>query len=160
MSYFNLLGIEKEPFSTSPDPSFFYGSIHHRQALANLLIDLRLRRGLSVVIGDIGTGKTTLGRKLIQLLKQRPNFIFHIVCRPHDNLLSFLFFLFHFFSSFHFLYHRSFLIVFVYFICLLVTLYVIKIFVYDIIIDYYSDVTISSQTYIESNINLQSYSLN
>ncbi|MBP9866097.1 MAG: AAA family ATPase [Candidatus Omnitrophica bacterium] len=82
MSYFNLLGIEKEPFSTSPDPSFFYGSIHHRQALANLLIDLRLRRGLSVVIGDIGTGKTTLGRKLIQLLKQRPNFIFHIVLNP------------------------------------------------------------------------------
>ena len=66
MSYYRVLGLDREPFSTSPDPAFFYESKHHKAALAKLMIELRLRRGLSVVIGDVGTGKTTLGRKLIQ----------------------------------------------------------------------------------------------
>lgn len=82
MSYYNLLGLEKEPFSTSPDPEFFYRSLNHRTALANLLIELRLRRGLSVVLGDIGTGKTTLGRKLIQELSESFGFFFHIILNP------------------------------------------------------------------------------
>lgn len=82
MSYYQVLNLEKEPFSTSPDPAFFYRSVHHRAALANLLIELRLRRGLSVVLGDIGTGKTTLGRKLIQMLKDRAGFLFHIILNP------------------------------------------------------------------------------
>lgn len=82
MGYFEVLGLHKEPFSTSPDPAFFYRSRHHRAALANLLIEMRLKRGLSVVLGDIGTGKTTLGRKLIQMLKERNGFLFHIVLNP------------------------------------------------------------------------------
>ena len=82
MSYFRVLGLEREPFSTSPDPAFFYQSPKHRSVLANLLIEFRLRRGLSVILGDIGTGKTTLGRKLIQMLKERERFIFHLVLDP------------------------------------------------------------------------------
>ena len=82
MSYFRVLGLDREPFSTSPDPAFFYQSPKHRSVLANLLIEFRLRRGLSVVLGDIGTGKTTLGRKLIQMLKERERFIFHLVLDP------------------------------------------------------------------------------
>ncbi|HTL48541.1 MAG TPA: AAA family ATPase [Verrucomicrobiae bacterium] len=82
MAYHRLLKLEKEPFSTSPDPAFFYRSKHHRAALANLLIDLRLKRGLSVVLGDIGTGKTTLGRKLTQMLRERSGFIFHLILNP------------------------------------------------------------------------------
>ena len=82
MSYYRVLGLEKEPFSTSPDPAFFYQSPKHRAALANLLIDFRLKRGLSVILGDIGTGKTTLGRKLVQMLKERDGFIFHMVLDP------------------------------------------------------------------------------
>jgi general secretion pathway protein A len=82
MSYFRVLGLDREPFSTSPDPAFFYQSQKHRAALANLLIEFRLKRGLSVVLGDIGTGKTTLGRKLVQMLKERPQFIFHMVLDP------------------------------------------------------------------------------
>ena len=62
MSYYRVLGLEKEPFSTSPDPAFFYLSPQHRSTLANLIIEFRLKRGLSVVLGDIGTGKTTLSR--------------------------------------------------------------------------------------------------
>lgn len=82
MSYFKVLGFEKEPFSTSPDPEFFYLSKEHQSALTNVLIELRLKRGLSVILGDIGTGKTTLSRKLIQELKSRDDFIFHIILDP------------------------------------------------------------------------------
>jgi len=82
MSYYKILGFEKEPFSTSPDPNYFYLSREHEQAMTNTLIELRLRRGLSVILGDIGTGKTTLSRKLIQDLKERRDVIFHIVLDP------------------------------------------------------------------------------
>ena len=82
MSYYKVLGFEKEPFSTSPDPHYFYLSREHEQALTNTLIELRLRRGLSVILGDIGTGKTTLSRKLIQELKSRRDVIFHIILDP------------------------------------------------------------------------------
>ncbi|MCK5082115.1 MAG: AAA family ATPase, partial [Candidatus Omnitrophica bacterium] len=82
MSYYKVLGFEKEPFSTSPDPNYFYLSREHEQALTNTLIELRLRRGLSVILGDIGTGKTTLSRKLIQELKSRRDVIFHIILDP------------------------------------------------------------------------------
>ena len=82
MSYYRLLGFEREPFSTSPDPEFFYSSRGHDRALTNVLIELRLKRGLSVVLGDVGTGKTTLSRKLIQDLKSRGDCIFHMLMDP------------------------------------------------------------------------------
>ncbi|MDD5583880.1 MAG: AAA family ATPase [Candidatus Omnitrophica bacterium] len=82
MSYYKVLGFDKEPFSTSPDPDFFYLSKEHETALTNVLIELRLKRGLSVILGDVGTGKTTLSRKLIQELKSRDDFIFHMVLDP------------------------------------------------------------------------------
>ena len=82
MSYFKVLGFDKEPFSTSPDPEFFYLSKEHETALTNILIELRLRRGLSVILGDVGTGKTTLSRKLIQQLKERDDFVFSIIFDP------------------------------------------------------------------------------
>src|SRR4030042_479319 len=82
MSYFKVLGFNKEPFSTSPDPEFFYLSKEHETALTNVLIELRLKRGLSVILGDVGTGKTTLSRKLIQELKERKDFCFHVIFDP------------------------------------------------------------------------------
>lgn len=82
MSYYKVLGFENEPFSTSPDPEFFYLSKEHERALTNVLIQLRLKRGLSVILGDVGTGKTTLSRKLIQELNSRDDFIFHIILDP------------------------------------------------------------------------------
>lgn len=91
MSYYKILGFEKEPFSTSPDPEFFYLSKEHEAALTNILIELRIKRGLSVILGDVGTGKTTLSRKLIQELKSRDDFIFHIILDPSfDNEYLFL----------------------------------------------------------------------
>lgn len=82
MSYYKVLGLDKEPFSTSPDPDFFYLSKEHDQALTNILIELHLKRGLSVVLGDVGTGKTTLSRKLIQCLKDRGDFLLSIILDP------------------------------------------------------------------------------
>ncbi|MFH1460787.1 MAG: AAA family ATPase [Candidatus Omnitrophota bacterium] len=85
MSYYKILGFKKEPFSTSPDPLFFYESREHEAALTNLLIDLRLKRGLSVILGDVGTGKTTLSRKLYQQVKSQEGFICHMMLDPVYN---------------------------------------------------------------------------
>jgi len=82
MSYHKILGFNREPFSTSPDPEFLYMSKEHEQALTNTLIELNLRRGLNIVLGDIGTGKTTLSRKLIQELSKRDKFLFQIILNP------------------------------------------------------------------------------
>ena len=82
MSYYKVLGFETEPFSTSPDPEFFYLSRKHQTALTKILIELHLRRGLSVVLGDVGTGKTSLSRKLIQELKENEEFLLHIILDP------------------------------------------------------------------------------
>jgi general secretion pathway protein A len=83
MSYFTALKLEKEPFSTSPDPSFFYHSTEHSQALNRLEIAIRLKRGLSLILGDVGTGKTTLCRALLQsFCNEENNFIFHMMLDP------------------------------------------------------------------------------
>jgi len=82
VSYYKILGLQREPFSTSPDPSFFYLSPQYRSTLANLIIEFRLKRGLNVVLGDVGTGKTTLGRKLIHMLRERQGFVFHMILDP------------------------------------------------------------------------------
>src|SRR5512137_2180017 len=82
MSYYTLLGLDKEPFSTSPDPDFFYQSQEHQAALTRLMIEIRLRRGLSVILGDVGTGKTTLSRKLFQMLRAREDMLFFMILDP------------------------------------------------------------------------------
>lgn len=82
MDFYRVIGLEKEPFSTSPDPDFLYLTHEHDLALTNLLIELRLRRGLSVILGEIGTGKTTLSRKLITELGDREGFVVHSVLNP------------------------------------------------------------------------------
>ena len=83
MSYLGILGLDKEPFSTSPDPEFFYHSTSHHTALHRLEISIRLRRGMSLVIGDVGTGKTTLSRALLQTFRDEDNFIFHMILDPN-----------------------------------------------------------------------------
>lgn len=83
MSYYRVLGLQKEPFSTSPDPAFFFLSKEHRAALCRLQITLTLKRGLCVVMGDVGTGKTTLSRKLSCVLANDPAVDFHMVLNPY-----------------------------------------------------------------------------
>ena len=82
MSYYTTLGLVKEPFSTSPDPTFFFRSSSHLQALTRLEIAIRLRRGLSLILGDVGTGKTTLARTLLANFPQEDGFAFHMMLDP------------------------------------------------------------------------------
>jgi general secretion pathway protein A len=62
-AYFNL---QKNPFTTSPDPSFFYLAPGHAESVAKCEYAIRNKSGLAVVYGDVGTGKTTILNKLRQ----------------------------------------------------------------------------------------------
>lgn len=79
MEYYQILNLSKEPFSNSPEPEFFYQSPQHVECLQNLEIAVRLRRGLNVVIGDVGTGKTTLCRRLIGKFEGDENIKTHLL---------------------------------------------------------------------------------
>lgn len=82
MSYFEILNLDKEPFSNSPEPEFFFEAPQHVNCLQQLEISIRLRRGLNVVIGDVGTGKTTLSRMLIRKLHGDESVEFHLLMDP------------------------------------------------------------------------------
>ena len=82
MSYYQFLGLEKEPFSTSPDPAYFYESASHKAALYRLQVPIKLKRGMSLILGDVGIGKTTLSRRLFQLLKREENVSSHMMLNP------------------------------------------------------------------------------
>jgi general secretion pathway protein A len=83
MDYFSILNLKKEPFSNSPDPEFFYHSRQHLDCLQKLELSLLLRRGLNVIIGDVGTGKTTLCRQLIRRFAQKEEMETHLILDPH-----------------------------------------------------------------------------
>jgi len=82
MSYYKLLGFDKEPFSTNPDPDFFYQARGHMAAFYRIRIAVELKRGLSLVLGDVGTGKSTLMRKLIKVLSEEPEVMVKIILDP------------------------------------------------------------------------------
>jgi general secretion pathway protein A len=82
MSYYRILGLDQEPFSTSPNINFFYRSVAHHQALQRLEIAVRLKRGLSVILGDVGVGKTTLMRMLVNSFKNERDYLFHMMLDP------------------------------------------------------------------------------
>ncbi len=93
MDYFRILNLEREPFSNSPDPDFFYTSPGYTACLQNLELGIRLKRGLNVVIGDVGTGKTTLCRFLIRKFAADDRIETHLILdpgfdRPADGLLA------------------------------------------------------------------------
>ena len=83
MSYYKILGLDKEPFSTSPDPAFFFLSREHKAAFCRLQVTITLKRGLSVILGDVGTGKTTLSRKLSRALNDEENVCFYMILNPY-----------------------------------------------------------------------------
>ena len=66
--YRTFFRLTKDPFSMSADPEFLMQTRQHREALAGLTYAILGRRGISVLAGDVGTGKTTILTKVLQLL--------------------------------------------------------------------------------------------
>ncbi|NNL75068.1 MAG: AAA family ATPase, partial [Desulfobacterales bacterium] len=83
MDYFSILNFNKEPFSNSPDPDFFFHSRQHLDCLQKLELSLLLRRGLNVIIGDVGTGKTTMCRQIIRRFAQKEDMETHLILDPY-----------------------------------------------------------------------------
>ncbi len=58
----------EKPFSLTPDPRFLFLSKHHQEAMGHMLFGIEQREGFMVIVGDVGTGKTTLCRCLLDRL--------------------------------------------------------------------------------------------
>jgi general secretion pathway protein A len=63
--YEEYFGLKEEPFSIAPDPHYIYMSQGHREALAHLLYGIRRDGGFVLLTGEVGTGKTTVCRCLL-----------------------------------------------------------------------------------------------
>src|SRR5512134_691636 len=70
MSYLQFYGLEQEPFSNAPVSRFYFHSKQHDQALLRLRRIADQMKGLAVLVGDIGAGKTTLARKMLDSLPE------------------------------------------------------------------------------------------
>ena len=64
--YTRHYGLREKPFSLSPDPRYLFLSASHREALAHLLYGIESGEGFIAVTGEVGTGKTTLCRTLLE----------------------------------------------------------------------------------------------
>lgn len=66
--YYEHFGMTEAPFSLTPDTGFFYDHVGHQEALNVLLVALRSGEGFIKVTGEVGTGKTLVCRKLLNML--------------------------------------------------------------------------------------------
>ena len=66
--YCNHYGFSEKPFDVTPDPRFLFLTPDHRETLASIVYGIRERRGFITIIGEVGTGKTLVCRKLLNLL--------------------------------------------------------------------------------------------
>lgn len=66
--YCKFYGLKERPFNITSDPNFFFLSRKHKEALSHLLYGVTQRKGIIVVTGEIGTGKTTLCRFFLDQL--------------------------------------------------------------------------------------------
>jgi general secretion pathway protein A len=67
--YNSYFGFSVSPFSVTPDPNFFYTNPVYQEAYANLRYGIESKKGFIVITGEVGTGKTTLLRKLMHNLE-------------------------------------------------------------------------------------------
>lgn len=70
MSYLEYFALNHEPFSNAPDARFYYDSEQHSQALVRLMYAVNSNKGLAVLVGGVGTGKTTLARRMLDTLDE------------------------------------------------------------------------------------------
>jgi general secretion pathway protein A len=90
--YKEYFGFREKPFNITPDPRFFYANSSYEEAYANLFYGIRERKGFIVLTGEVGTGKTTLLRKLMDNLERTARFVlFYNTTLSFEELLDFSF---------------------------------------------------------------------
>jgi MSHA biogenesis protein MshM len=80
--YLNFFGFKELPFSLTPDTTFFYAYHSHQNALNTLIVALSNSEGFIKVVGEVGTGKTLLGRILLKKLNAE-HFVTAYIPNPH-----------------------------------------------------------------------------
>jgi len=70
MDHLQFYNLKEHPFSNSIDIRFFFETKQHAQALLRLKYAVDTKKGLAVVVGDVGTGKTTLARRMLNELDE------------------------------------------------------------------------------------------
>ena len=72
----NYFGFRETPFGVTPDPRFFYSHPLYLEGLAALVYGIKAKKGLMMLTGEVGTGKTILLRKLMRQLETAVQFVF------------------------------------------------------------------------------------
>jgi len=86
--YCKFYGLKERPFNVTSDPTFFFLSQKHKEALSHLLYGVSQRKGIIVLTGEIGTGKTTLCRFLLNQLSKNVKTAF--ILNPHFSEIQLL----------------------------------------------------------------------
>lgn len=86
--YCSFYGLKERPFNVTSDPSFFFLSQKHQEALSHLYYGVTQRKGIIVVTGEIGTGKTTLCRFFLNQLGKNVKTAF--ILNPHFSDIQLL----------------------------------------------------------------------
>lgn len=81
--YLEFYGLTEPPFSISPNPRFLFYSPRHREAFNHMLYGIRERKGFIQLTGEVGAGKTTLCRALLETLGK--NFSTALILNPILN---------------------------------------------------------------------------
>ena len=68
--YCNFFKFGEKPFDVTPDPKFLFLSLRHQELLASLIYGIRERRGFITIVGEVGTGKTTIIRTALDRLDE------------------------------------------------------------------------------------------
>ena len=74
--YQDFFGLHEKPFSIAPDPRYLYMTEQHREALAHLLFGVGDEGGFILLTGEVGTGKTTICRSLLNRLPDNTDVAF------------------------------------------------------------------------------------
>ncbi len=69
--YHDFYGFQESPFNLTPNSKFFYSSTRHMEALSTLVYAIKERKGFVVITGNIGSGKTTVCRALLNQLDSK-----------------------------------------------------------------------------------------
>ncbi len=89
-SHLSFFGLEEQPFAPTADPSYFYAASEHKECLFRLWNSIDERQGIAVVLGNYGTGKTTLLRKLLTgMAADRKRYVTAVVGSPIPSWTSF-----------------------------------------------------------------------